>query len=451
MDDAHLAVGLGAGGLDWSWTAFVPVSTPLGNVVVFAQINAEKGRLLPFSINNHNALAELGDTQFALSPRENSAAGWTAKGSLSSERCAAPLGLEIDVADLTFQRQQRGDSIYFRMVYRGISFPGYTNGVWLADENGRSRRHGYTPLRLLDRDVVSSEISKIGDDPDEWYVGVTVSTPYLSQLELDAIELMIYLLGGTGGIRQCVESDDADARPLSRSFHRVGHAREGDAKRIFSVEQYPKPEFYLDEFPWSEYVQNFAPRPNASRGAGLDLIDVGSGIRSTDVLVRCRYCDRTGRLSSVSSASDSDNEFVRCRGRRPELRIYEPVCPKRARPMLLGASNLWFSLYRNAFALPSRDADVIERDVAELWASFEGIDSRDILAFALRRDPSLARLRDHDLDALWEIVERRRSGPADEDDGTDLRRPEWERFVDPQRWAAKPGLRARRSFGTVLG
>lgn len=189
---------------------------------------------------------------------------------------------------------------------------------------------------------------------------------------------------------------------------------------------------HLDEFPWSEYVHNFAPCPNASRGAGLDLVDVGSGTRSTDVVVRCRYCDRTGRLSSVFSASESDNEFVRCRGRRPELRIYETGCKERARPMLLGASNLWFSLYRNAFALPPRAADAIERDVAEVWASFDAITSREILAYAVRSTPALARLQDYDLDKIWEVVERRRAGPAKADDAeTDLRRPEWERFVDP--------------------
>ncbi len=255
MDDAQLAVALSAGGFDWSWTAFVPVSTPLGNVVVLAQIDAEKGRLLPLSINDYHALEELGDAKFALSPHKNSAARWTAKSSLSSARSAAPLGVEINIADLAFQRRQHGDGIYFRVVYRGVSFPGYTNGVWLVDEDERSRRHGYTPLRLFDRDVILSEISKIGDDPDEWYVGVTVSKPYLSQLELDAIEMLVYLLSGASGIRQCVESYDADGRPISRSFHRLGHARKGDTNLIFPAEQYSKLEFYAQVVRMTEHAK----------------------------------------------------------------------------------------------------------------------------------------------------------------------------------------------------
>ncbi len=53
---------------------------------------------------------------------------------------------------------------------------------------------------------------------------ITFAGPWLSQLHLDALELVLFYICGTGGTRRCVEMYDRNARFLSRHFPRVSHA-----------------------------------------------------------------------------------------------------------------------------------------------------------------------------------------------------------------------------------
>ena len=189
---------------------------------------------------------------------------------------------------------------------------------------------------------------------------------------------------------------------------------------------------HLDEFPWAAFVHDFRPCPKTDQGAGLEMYDRGSGTRSTDVVVKCRICERQRVVGSVFGPDAiQPGKFVRCRGRRPELRTFESNCPALPEPMLLGASNLWFSIARSAFALPKDTADEIVRAVAERWAALAGVTSREVLAYAVAAIPSLDALRGYALDDVWAAVEAHRAGESTEEEGEDLRRPEWERFSAP--------------------
>ncbi len=189
---------------------------------------------------------------------------------------------------------------------------------------------------------------------------------------------------------------------------------------------------HLDEFPWAAFVHDFRPCPKADQGAGLEMYDRGSGTRSTDVVVKCRLCDRQRLVGSVFGPDAiQPGKFVRCRGRRPELRAFESNCRALPEPMLLGASNLWFSIARSAFALPKDTEDEIARAVAERWAALANVTSREVLAYAVVAVPSLDALRGYSLDDVWAAVEAHRAGESNEDEGEDLRRPEWERFCAP--------------------
>jgi len=242
-DDTQLSVALRTSGLDWSWSSFVLLSTPSGAIVTRAQINDNGGgQISPLSLENRQSIETLAADNFILKPRNGTNAQWQAEGRVSNPLSAVPLGFEISVSNLCFERPRTGGSTYNRIVYRGITLPDYTNFVWLKDGDC-ARRHGHTTLQLLDRDIIFSEIWK-SDDPDTCYVGVTVNGLWLSQLELDALEMILFLLAGVGGIRQCVESFDSDGRLLGRNHERLGHAIGYEAKPLFSVEKYSDRAFY---------------------------------------------------------------------------------------------------------------------------------------------------------------------------------------------------------------
>ena len=53
---------------------------------------------------------------------------------------------------------------------------------------------------------------------------------------------------------------------------------------------------HLDEFPWVEFVHKDAP---CSGNPILEAVDLGSGSRSTDVLVKCRTCQQKGFMAQA--------------------------------------------------------------------------------------------------------------------------------------------------------
>jgi hypothetical protein len=264
MNDAQLAVALGTGGRDWLWASFVQIETPSGPIVALAQLRENEGTLTPLYGRDRQAIEAIGSSQFRVTSRDGQSTRLSALATMRNSLSLVPLGIDIDVAGLRFEKRNPAEHGYSRIVYRGIALPGYTNRVWLDDGDDTARTHGYTSLYLFGRDIVLSEISKVSEDPDQWYLGVTISGAWLSQLELDALEMTLYLFAGVAGVRQCVESFDADAQPLGRSFHRLGHAGEREAKPMFPTEHYSRPEFY-------EMVGQVAESAKSLIGAGFPL------------------------------------------------------------------------------------------------------------------------------------------------------------------------------------
>ncbi len=192
---------------------------------------------------------------------------------------------------------------------------------------------------------------------------------------------------------------------------------------------------HLDDFPWNEFVHGFGPCKKRDVDAGLEMYDVGSGMRSTDVTVRCDRCDAKASMSTIYARSDHRLRMLpRCRGRNVHLRTFDPQgCTLSASPMLLGASNMWFPETRSALALPSTQTDRIERAVDDAWGHLATIPQRVVYDYAIANTPELAELRDLPADDVWAAVERRRGATSEDAVGgpVDLKRPEWERFIDP--------------------
>ena len=93
----------------------------------------------------------------------------------------------------------------------------------------------------------------------------------------------------------------------------------------------------------------------------LQARDIGSGSRSTDMMVECVSCDAKTVMTTAFGES-ADRVLPLCRGRHPHIRYFGPGCVKQVRPLLLGASNAWFAVTRSVLSIPaSSDAAASKR------------------------------------------------------------------------------------------
>ncbi len=193
---------------------------------------------------------------------------------------------------------------------------------------------------------------------------------------------------------------------------------------------------HLDDFPWDDFVHQFGGCKKRGEDGGLEMQDVGSGMRSTDVTVHCSRCDARASMSTIYARADQRPRMLpRCRGRNVHLRTFdEGGCNLPASPMLLGASNMWFPETRSVLALPSTRSDEIERAVDNAWGHLASIPLRAVYDYAVVNTPQLAELRDYPGDDVWAAIERRRTSTGNDiaTAAGDLKRPEWERFIDPR-------------------
>lgn len=175
---------------------------------------------------------------------------------------------------------------------------------------------------------------------------------------------------------------------------------------------------HLDDFPW----HLFTHRGPAACHSLFELYETGASGAVSDVVVKCRTCGESRRMSDAFGEENRHKHMPMCRGRHPHLKRFDDGCALRMKPILLGASNAWFGVTDTVISIPERDDD-LDRLVEAAWATFDKITNRDRLAFA-RELSQLGELARYDDDALWQAIESVRSGDAD-DDGSDLLGPEW--------------------------
>ncbi len=188
---------------------------------------------------------------------------------------------------------------------------------------------------------------------------------------------------------------------------------------------------HLDEFPWVEFVHKDAP---CSGNPILEAVDLGTGSRSTDVLVKCRACQQKGFMAQAFGEG-SEQVLPLCRGRSPHLRRFDGGgCNEQASAMLLGASNAWFAVTRTVLSIPA-SSDTVEQLVVDHWAVLANVSGEGELPNLLRFVPELKPLAGYNVGAVWSAIQAHRSslamgppaGPAERD----LIGPEWEVFTNP--------------------
>lgn len=176
---------------------------------------------------------------------------------------------------------------------------------------------------------------------------------------------------------------------------------------------------HLDDFPYVEFV-------HANSGNGpcsapkLRMRDSASTLQPL-VTISCESCDAVANIQKASGRDGSEN-LPLCRGRHPHLQRFEP-CGNSLRMIVLGASNLWFSVTASALHLPQTGG--VEETVAQHWEVLGEL-PKIVLAQVIGGMDALRSLRDIPIDHLWDVIEKRRNSGADAPaDQTDLLDAEW--------------------------
>jgi hypothetical protein len=184
---------------------------------------------------------------------------------------------------------------------------------------------------------------------------------------------------------------------------------------------------HLDDFPYVDFVHRGAT--SACPGPKLTVSDSAS-LLGPRVTVRCAEC---GAHRNVVEASGLRGPKVLplCRGRHPHLGRFEE-CGRPLRLMVLGASDLWFSVTASALHLP-QGTDL--RDVvAANWEVLATQTDASVVSLLIDGMEPLRSLRDVPVTDVWAAIEEIRSagGPAPAPSGqSDLLEAEWALLARP--------------------
>ena len=186
---------------------------------------------------------------------------------------------------------------------------------------------------------------------------------------------------------------------------------------------------HLDDFPWVEFVHQGS---TDCKGL-LYLYEVGASGEALDVEVKCDGC-QTRRRMGQAFGPNNRTSMPACRGRRPHLRDFDPNgCDQdHVKPMLQGASNLWFPVLISALSVPQATDD-LGRLVEENWVVLEKVTSVEVLR-AFRSIGQLKDLNKYGDEQIWAAIQKKAEGTVEEpDDPDDLKSPEWRVFSNPSK------------------
>ncbi len=183
---------------------------------------------------------------------------------------------------------------------------------------------------------------------------------------------------------------------------------------------------HLDDFPWHYFVH----RGTSTCTGAIRLRELGVSGEAADIIVMCDACSTQRRMSDAFG-EEGTLSMPACRGRRPHLRDFEEQgCDQQMKAILLGASNSWFGLTLAALSVPTA-VDTLSQQVEAHWLILEKVTSTDILT-AFRAIGQLQPFLQVGDDALWDAIERKRSGGIpDATEARNLKAPEWRVLIHP--------------------
>jgi len=186
------------------------------------------------------------------------------------------------------------------------------------------------------------------------------------------------------------------------------------------------PDGHLDDFPYVDFVHHGRTEPCG--GAKLVLRDSANTL-GPRVTITCVECSASRNVSQASG-KDGWEALPACRGRHPHLQRFEP-CGKKLRLMVLGASNLWFSVTASALHLPQ--SQTVADIVTAHWALLGGQPNATVAALLVDNVDALRALRGTPAGAVWAaiVAVRQQGGPAVLAPQSDLLRAEWDLLSHP--------------------
>lgn len=183
---------------------------------------------------------------------------------------------------------------------------------------------------------------------------------------------------------------------------------------------------HLDDFPYVEFVH--AGRTEPCSGPRLSIRDSASTL-GPQVYVNCVECGAGRNIQQAAGQAGSAN-LPRCRGRHPHLQSFEP-CGRGLRLIVLGASNLWFSVTASALHLPQG------QNVADLVAAHWGVlgaqPDAAVTQHIIDGMDALRALRGVSIGEVWATIEglRAHGGPQAETPDDNLLSAEWRLLSRP--------------------
>ncbi len=164
---------------------------------------------------------------------------------------------------------------------------------------------------------------------------------------------------------------------------------------------------HLDDFPYVEYVHAQAAGP--CDGPQLTMRDAASTL-GPRVTVRCTECGASRNIQDAAGR-DGWEKLPACRGRHPHLQRFSP-CGKPLHLIVLGASNLWFSVTASALHLPQGQS--VEDQVSAHWEILGAQHDPGVAQAIIDGMDALRGLRGTPIEEVWACIEKLRAagGPA---------------------------------------
>lgn len=185
------------------------------------------------------------------------------------------------------------------------------------------------------------------------------------------------------------------------------------------------PDGHIDDFPWNTFLHG----EGIDCDGPLELREIGPGGEASDTWLKCRACNKQRSMAQAFS-QDGRASLAACRGWYPHLRVAPAAaCNAEARPIVLGATNQWFSQVYSALSIPST-ADPLEQLVErDLTSLFDGVESAREAGFARRGQAKYERYSDQQ---IWDALQKiRNADPTAAVKPQELKIPEWRLFSRP--------------------
>lgn len=197
---------------------------------------------------------------------------------------------------------------------------------------------------------------------------------------------------------------------------------------------------HLDDFPWVAFVH----RGETDCNPLLRLREYGVSGEAADVEVFCDSCNSRRRMAAAFG-TEGRRDRPPCTARLPHLRTFEDEpCDAEARPILLGASNLWFPIALSTLAVPT-ESDPLQQLVEDNWAKAKEVTSPEVLT-AFKAIGQLGAFAGYDDKKVFQAIQARRhkAEPEKSNEAVDLKVPEWQVFSQPESTPLTDDFRLRR-------